>query len=116
MKAFLFLFVAAILPVQASPFAWTSAVPQEIHLVPDGMILVGNFNLGESKCAYGSASIFLSRQDPMFKEKLTLALTAKASNKRIKAALLEPREYTCIDTPDLGGVPMVSHYFWQLTD
>ena len=116
MKVLLFVLLAAALPAQASPFAWISAVPKEIHLVPDGMILVGDFDLGKSLCAYGSPSIFLARQDPMFREKLSLALTAKASSKQIKAALLEPRAYTCIDTPDLGGVPMVSQYFWQLID
>ena len=102
--------------LQASPNMWTSAVPREIHLVPHGLVLVGDFNLYEDTCTSRFNAIFLSGQDPMFKEKLTLALTAKASQKRIKAVFQEPRNISCIELPELGYVPMVSPYFWQLVD
>ena len=100
----------------AGDFAWTSAVPKEIHLVPNGLVLVGDFDLSESFCAQGTPAIYLGNRDPMFKEKLTLALTAKASGRKIRAVISEPRKFSCIDVPAVGVVPIVTHYFWQLVD
>lgn len=95
---------------------WTSAVPTEIHLVPNGMVIVGEFDTRFSICATGEPSaVFLPRNDPMFKEKLTLALTAKASGHRLRLALLEPKDYSCVFVPEIGFIPVLSSYFWQLT-
>lgn len=102
--------------VTAAEYAWVSAVPQEIHLVPNGLAVTGDFDLSESVCATGSSAIYLSSRDPMFREKLTLALTAKASGRKIRAVISEPREFSCIEVLGIGFVPIVTHYFWQLVD
>jgi hypothetical protein len=97
-------------------YLWTSAIPTEIHLVPDGLVLLGEFDNPGVICASGPRAIFLPRIDPSFKEKLTLALTAKATGKKIRAVIADPIEGSCINILAVGAVPIVSHYFWQLTD
>ena len=52
----------------------------------------------------------------MFKEKLSLALSAKAAQKNIRALIADPIEYSCIFIQSTGYIPVVSNYFWQLTD
>lgn len=108
---FLFVFSS---PAQA--YLWSAAVPQEIHIVPHGLVLVGDFDNTGVLCASGPRAIFLSNQDPSFKEKLTLALTAKATQKKIRVVINEPIEFNCIDIPATGYVPVASYYFWQLID
>jgi hypothetical protein len=107
-----------LLLFSASSYAylWSSAVPTEIHLVPDGLVLLGEFNNPGVSCATGPRAIFLPRIDPLFKEKLTLALTAKATAKKIRVVIADPIESSCINILAVGAVPIVSHYFWQLTD
>lgn len=106
----------SFLSSQASAYLWSSAVPSEVHLVPDGMVLLGNFNNVGVTCATGPGAIFLPRIDPLFKEKLTLALTAKATNKKIRVVIADPIASSCTNILAIGAVPVVSHYFWQLTD
>ena len=102
------------LPSQA--YLWSSAIPREIHLVPNGLVLVGDFDTSSVACASGPRAIFLPANDPMFKEKLTLALTAKASQKPIRAVLSDPAQISCTHVLAHGYVPVVSYYFWQLLD
>ena len=120
MNRFVRVLVGILVMVSASAnageYAWVSAVPQEIHLVPNGLAVTGDFDLSESVCATGTPSIFLSSRDAMFKEKLTLALTAKASDRKIRAVVSEPREFSCIEVLGVGFAPIVTHYFWQLVD
>lgn len=97
-------------------YVWSSAVPVEIHLIPDGLVLLGEFDHTGVSCASGSGAIFLPRIDPLFKEKLTLALTAKATSKKIRVVIADPVESSCVNIPAVGAVPVVSHFFWQLTD
>lgn len=113
-------FIVSLLMLSASAnaaeYAWVSAVPQEMHLVPNGLAITGDFDLSESICATGDPAIYLSSRDAMFKEKLTLALTAKASGRKIRAVISEPREFSCIEVLGVGFAPIVTHYFWQLVD
>ena len=102
------------LSVQAA--LWTQAVPREIHLVPGGLVLVGDFDRSGVLCATGPKAIFLPATDPMFKEKLSLALTAKAAQRNIRALIADPLEYSCVFVQSTGYIPVVSNYFWQLTD
>lgn len=111
--------ISALFFLLSSPayaYLWTSAVPTEIHLVPDGMVLLGDFDNPGVSCATGPRAIFLPRLDTSFKEKLTLALTAKATGKKIRVVIADPIESSCINILAVGAVPIVSHYFWQLTD
>ena len=97
-------------------YTWTSAIPREIHIVPQGLVLVGDFDNSGVTCANGTTAIFLSGYDPVFKEKLTLALTAKATDKQIRVAVNEPVSRSCVNIPELGSIPVASPYFWQLID
>jgi hypothetical protein len=108
---FLFLFSTS-----CYAYLWTSAIPTEIHLVPEGLVLLGEFNNPGVDCASGPRAIFLPKIDTSFKEKLTLALTAKATGKKIRVVIADPIQSSCINILALGSVPIVSHYFWQLTD
>lgn len=100
----------------ASAYVWSSAVPIEIHLVPDGMVLMGDFDLTGVSCASGPSAVFLPRIDPLFKEKMTLALTAKATRKQLRVVIADPVPSSCVNILAVGMVPVVSHYFWQLSD
>jgi len=100
----------------AHAYLWTSAIPTEIHIVADGLLLIGDFENTGVLCATGSKAIFLPKTDAMFKEKLTLALTAKATGRRIRVLIDEPVEINCFRIPMIGSVPVASHYFWQLKD
>ena len=95
---------------------WTSAVPREIHLVPHGLVLVGDFDHSAVGCASGTPAIYLPKLDPSFKEKLTLALTAKATGKKIRTAINEPVQFNCTHILATGSIPIASPYFWQLVD
>lgn len=95
---------------------YTSAVPREIHLVPQGMVLVGEFDQSGISCASGPRAIYLPKLDPLFKEKLTLALTAKAMDKKIRVTIPEPRQYNCASIVATGNIPVASPYIWQLID
>ena len=113
------LLIAIFIYLLSSPsyaYVWTSATPGEIHLVPDGLVLLGEFDNPGVTCATGPRAIFLPKIDPLFKEKLTLALTAKATGKKIRVVIADPVETSCINILAVGAVPIVSHYFWQLTD
>ncbi len=113
------LLIAIFIYLLSSPsyaYLWTSATPSEIHLVPDGLVLLGEFDNPGVTCATGPRAIFLPKIDPSFKEKLTLALTAKATGKKIRVVIAAPIETSCINILAVGAVPIVSHYFWQLTD
>lgn len=101
---------------QAYAQLWSSAIPDEIHIVPRGLVLIGDFDNTGVLCSTGPKAIYLSNLDPQFKEKLTLALTAKATDKKIRVAINQPIEYSCIKILTLGYVPIASHYFWQLVD
>jgi hypothetical protein len=109
-------FLLLLFSASSYAYLWTSAVPVEIHLVPDGLVLVGDFDNSAVSCASGPGAIFLPRIDPAFKEKLTLALTAKATNKKIRVVIADPVASSCVPVLALGSVPVVSHYFWQLID
>lgn len=95
---------------------WTSAVPREIHLVPQGMVLVGDYDQTGIDCASGPKAIYLPKLDPLFKEKLTLALTAKATNKKIQVNIPDPLQYNCASILATGNIPIASPYIWQLID
>ena len=95
---------------------WTYAVPEEIHIVPDGLVLIGDFDRAGVLCASGPQGIFLPASDPMFREKMSLALSAKAAGKKIRALIEDPIEFGCARVHATGYFPVVSRYFWQLTD
>jgi len=101
---------------KAYAYLWSEAVPVEIHIVPHGLVLLGDFDNSGVTCASGPRAIFLPKSDTNFKEKLTLALTAKASGKKIRVLINDPIESSCIELSAIGHVPVAFHYYWQLKD
>jgi hypothetical protein len=100
----------------AHAYLWTSAVPTEIHIVPDGLVLLGDFENTGVICATGPKAIFLPKIDPAYKEKLSLAMTAIATGKKIRVLISDPIEFNCIEIAAMGHIPVANHYFWQLKD
>ncbi len=109
----LFLF---LLSSTANAYIWSAAVPTEVHIVPNGLVLLGDFNNNGVTCATGPKAIYLPNTDPNFDAKLSLALTAKASGKKIKVLINDPLESNCIQISAMGYVPIAFHYYWQLKD
>ena len=100
----------------ALAYLWTSAIPVEIHIIPDGLLVLGDFENTGVLCATGPKAIFLPKTDAMFKEKLTLGLAAKATGSKIRVLIDEPVESNCFQVPLTGAIPVASPYFWQLKD
>ena len=100
----------------AHAFLWSAAVPVEIHIVPHGLVLVGDFDNTGVTCATGPKAIFLPKSDPNFREKLTLALNAKAAGKKIKVLINDPIASNCIEISAMGHVPIAYYYYWQIKD
>lgn len=108
LASFLFLFTNSY----ASDYIWSSATPTGINIVPNGMVLYGNFNQNGISCATGTKAIFLSNKDENFKYKLSLAITAKTTKKKIKVLLGAPLETNCEIISAHGSVPRAHHYYW----
>jgi len=94
-------------------YVWSEAIPNEVHITPNGLVLKGEFNQSGISCATGPKSIYLPKSDPNFEFKLSLALTANAAGKKIKV-LLPTVNQTCYQISALGYVPIVHEYYWQL--
>lgn len=112
----LLLFVLLSVSNQLLAQQWSSATPTEIHLVPEGMVLIGDFNQQNIDCAKGPRAVFLSRYDTMFKEKMMLALSARASGSKIQVRIDQPVKYSCIHISSLGSIPIASNSVWQFKD
>ena len=70
-----------VISVSASDHIFVSAIPTQVHIIPEGLMLVGNFKNTGVSCAgtLNSKSILLSKDDPMFSHKVSLALAASMS-------------------------------------
>jgi len=99
--------------VHAVDYIWSHAVPKEVHIIPDGIVLMGEFDNTDVSCATGAKAIYLPKTDPNFEAKLSLALTAKATEKEIQV-LLFTTESNCYQVSALGFVPVAHPYYWQL--
>ena len=104
------------LSFNANAYIWTSAAPTEVHIVPEGLMLVGDFNNAGVSCATdaGKKSIFLPKTDAQFQAKLSLALTAQASGKKIEVLINDPIETNCTIISAQGAVPNAFYYYWRL--
>ena len=95
---------------------WTSAIPKEIHIVPGGMVLLGDFNMDGATCASGPKGIILLKPDEDFAAKLSIALTAKTTNKKIQTYFKSPLASSCILIPGAGSFPIVTIHHWQFKE
>jgi len=107
-------FITFSTSVKAADYIWSSAVPSEVHIIPDGMVLLGEFDNTGVTCATGPKAIYLPKTDLGFDSKLSLALTAKAAKKEIRVLLETSTSSICYQVSALGYVPKVHSYYWQL--
>ena len=98
----------------AAEYIWSSAVPKQVHIVPEGLVLVGDFSNSGVTCATGFKAIILQKSDPNFDSKLSLALTAKATGKKIEVLINKPLATNCIKISAHGYIPIAYHYYWRL--
>ncbi|MBI2778712.1 MAG: hypothetical protein HYX62_02835 [Gammaproteobacteria bacterium] len=107
-------FLLLILSGAANAYIWSAAVPTEVHVVPEGLVLLGNFNNIGVTCATGPKAILLPSTDPNFNRKLSMALTAITTGKQIQVLINDPIETNCIQISAMGYVPVAFYYYWQL--
>ena len=117
MKKFL-LFIVSLTAlygtVNATDYVWTSAVPTEVHIIPDGLVVLGDFDRPGVECASGPKAIYLPQSDPGYDAKLSLTLTAKATGKKIEVLLGVPLATNCFTVSAHGQVPVAHPYYWRL--
>lgn len=100
----------------ALAYHWASAVPSEVHVVPDGMVLVGAYDQTNVTCATGPQAIFVPKTDVNYEQKFSIALTAKATGSEIEVLLEENADSVCQVISALGSVPVAHHYYWRLKE
>ncbi len=100
----------------ANSVVWTSAIPKEIHLTNDGLVLIGDFDNSDVTCATGASAILLPSGDTQFDRKLSLALTAKATGKKIQVLINDPLDNACTSISAHGDVPEAYSYYWRLLE
>lgn len=113
------LFLSALiymLPGIANAYIWSVAHPTEVHIIPDGLILIGEFDNTGVTCVTGPKAIYLPKADINFDAKLSMALTAKATGKKIQVLINDPLENNCVQVSSMGYIPVAHHYYWQLKD
>lgn len=103
-----------LLSTSAHAYIWSSAVPTEIHMVPNGMILLGAFDNAEVTCATAASAVYIPKTASNFEMKLSIALTAKATGKKITVLIDEPFASNCIQISAMGFVPIAHDYYFQL--
>jgi hypothetical protein len=108
------LFCLFMLSGTANAYVWSKAVPTEANLIPEGLVLIGDFNNAGVSCATGPRAIFLPASDPNFKAKLSIALSAIAMGKQIEVLIADPVETNCFQVSAHGYVPVAFHYYWRL--
>ncbi len=115
MKKFISALVISVLAsVPAHAYIWSSAVPTEVHMMPNGLVLLGEFNNAGVTCATGPNAIFLPSSDPNYDRKVSMALTAFAAGKSITVLINDPISTNCIQVSAMGFVPVAYDYYWQL--
>ncbi|NRA25387.1 MAG: hypothetical protein HRU08_13140 [Oleispira sp.] len=119
MRKFLLLAISQLLfisTVNASTYIWSSAIPTQVHIVPEGLLLIGDFENAGVNCAGAitQAAILLPKSDPGFEHKLSLALTANAAGKTIETLVYTEASSDCIQISASGYVPKAHYYYWRL--
>ena len=105
---------AMLLNTTAQAYIWTSAIPTQVQLVDGGLLVLGAFDNSAVSCASGPSGIFVPSTDPRLKEKLSVALLAIATEKRIEALIADPVATNCVAVSAIGSVPVAWHNYWTL--
>jgi hypothetical protein len=115
-KKFLIVISMLISAPAFADYVWVTAVPTEVHMVSEGLMLVGDFDTSGVPCATGRKAILLQETDKHFDRKVSIALIAHSSKKKITALVNNPGADSCTQISAHGWVPIVYHYYWQLKD
>lgn len=83
---FLLSFTLLSLSFNAKAYIWSSATPTEVHIVPEGLVLVGDFNNTGVTCAsdVGKNLFFYQKQTRSFKPSYHSHLPHKQVVKKLK--------------------------------
>ncbi len=108
------LFITLSSNIKAADYSWSSAVPTEVHIIPEGLVLLGDFDLTGVACVTGSKAVYLPKTDLGFDAKLSLALTAKATGKKIEVLIDKSSQTDCHSVNAHGMVAVAHHYYWRL--
>lgn len=93
---------------------WVQAVPTQIHIVPDGLVVRGLFNASGVTCSTDNNAVFLPNTDPNYNAKLTIALAAKATGQPLQVRLGTASDSECKGISAMGEVPVAYFYYWQM--
>jgi len=101
--------------IASNPYIWTSATPMQIHLVPEGLVVYGDFtDIGVTCSTVAGSSIFLPKTDENFDHKLSMALMAYAASKELEVLLETGSLSQCKIISAGGSIPVVHKYYWRL--
>jgi len=115
MKKIYCVFLMSILvSVSSHAYIWSSAVPSEVRLFPNGLVLMGDFSNEGVACATGPKAIFLPSTDPDFDRKVSMALVAFTAGKTITVLINDPLATNCVQVSALGFIPVAFDHYWQL--
>ena len=111
----IFLQMAFMVSANASTYVFFTATPAQVHIVPEGLMLVGNFQNTVVECdgALNRNSILLSKDDPLFSHEVSLALAANMSEK-IETLVYTGSVSDCIQLSASGYMPKAHIYYWRL--
>ncbi len=101
----------------AADYIFSGGVPTEVHLVPNGMVLLGTFHDTTIKCATGAnavQAIYIPKTASNFDAKLSFALTAQTAKKEIKVLIDKISAAECVQISAMGFVAVAYDYYFQL--
>lgn len=113
MKRILFL-AFILLSNFANAYYWSEAVPTYVALIDGGLVVRGEFDTSKSSCATGSG-IFLksnTNDEKAIDRKLSLAMMALASGKKLKVLINDPLDTNCTAVAAHGELPIIHERYW----
>jgi len=98
----------------ANSYYFTEAVPTQVILVDGGLLVSGAFDTSGSACKTG-VGVFLKNDEAdskAFDRKLSLAMMAFASGKKLAVLINDPVDSNCLTVSAHGIIPVVYHNYW----
>ena len=99
----------------SNAYYWADAVPDAVVLVDGGLVVGGLFNTAASTCATG-VGIFLKNNgadDKQFDRKLSIALMALASGKKLRVLIFDPAS-NCKLVSSHKDLPVAHDNYWMI--
>jgi hypothetical protein len=95
----------------ASAYVWLTAVPTEVHIVPDGLVVMG-FNVSSIACATNGGIFLPSAGDNNFDRKVAVAMTAFAMERPLTVLINDPVNTNCNVQSAIGALPIAYSAYW----